>query len=53
MNYHERTLYVMRKDGHYDVIYKPKDLKFRIDQYRSENKQFLDIAKSLKEEKQE
>ena len=39
LNYHERTLYVMRKDGHYDVIYKPKEMKFQIDSYKHENKE--------------
>ena len=23
LNFHDRTIFVLRKDGHYDIIYKP------------------------------
>jgi hypothetical protein len=28
LNFHNDTLYVMRKDGHYDIIYNSKCIKF-------------------------
>ena len=27
MNFHDKTIYVIRKDGHYDIIYKPEDVR--------------------------
>ena len=41
LNLHKKYLYVLRKDGHYDIIYKTNCVDFNIQQLKDSDQEFI------------
>jgi hypothetical protein len=43
LNFFDKHIYVIRKDGHYDLIYKKECVDFDIENLKESDKEFIEI----------